>query len=237
MRSPEDLLNHSTTQQDQQYIPTHHHEAAGGEIVNNPGFTGIDYETVAGDSTMADAVYHHQSVQAYSNVADGQVMAASHENVTAEDVLEAAMEGYDTNNDKRPMEDIEGDEDPNKRIRTSEILFTASKKVNNEQWESMFERLKDYKTLNGDCLVPKRYTIDPKLGTWVETQVRYAFRFACHYWNSNQVRISSFLFPFFVCLLFTESPVQASPKGNRSDHWTRNRSTEQTIEHRAFAET
>ena len=133
---------------------------------------------------------------------------------------------------------IEGDEDPNKRIRTSEILFTASKKVNNEQWESMFERLKDYKTLNGDCLVPKRYTIDPKLGTWVETQVRYAFRFgACHYWKSNQVRISSFLFPFFVCLLFTESPVQASPKGNRSDHWTRNRSTEQTSEHRAFAET
>lgn len=44
------------------------------------------------------------------------------------------------------------------------------KKLNNEQWDAMFERLVEYKTEHGDCLVPKRYTADPKLGTWVETQ-------------------------------------------------------------------
>eukprot|EP00529_Nitzschia_sp_RCC80_P008070 CAMPEP_0113486452 /NCGR_PEP_ID=MMETSP0014_2-20120614/25004_1 /TAXON_ID=2857 /ORGANISM="Nitzschia sp." /LENGTH=1315 /DNA_ID=CAMNT_0000380125 /DNA_START=307 /DNA_END=4254 /DNA_ORIENTATION=+ /assembly_acc=CAM_ASM_000159 len=46
----------------------------------------------------------------------------------------------------------------------------SSKKVNNEQWEAMFEKLKAYKAQNGNCLVPKRYTTDPRLGTWVETQ-------------------------------------------------------------------
>jgi len=44
------------------------------------------------------------------------------------------------------------------------------KKANNEQWDSMFERLILYKKVYGDCLVPKRYAPDPKLGTWVETQ-------------------------------------------------------------------
>lgn len=44
------------------------------------------------------------------------------------------------------------------------------KKVTNEQWDIMFQRLISYKALHGDCLVPKRYAMDPKLGTWVETQ-------------------------------------------------------------------
>lgn len=39
-----------------------------------------------------------------------------------------------------------------------------------DQWDSMFLRLKDYKEKNGDCLVPKRCKEDPKLGTWVDTQ-------------------------------------------------------------------
>ena len=51
-------------------------------------------------------------------------------------------------------------------------MAAAAKKVNNEQWEAMFARLIHYKGLHGDCLVPKRYANDPKLGTWVETQVR-----------------------------------------------------------------
>jgi Helicase associated domain len=42
--------------------------------------------------------------------------------------------------------------------------------VYDEQWEVMFERLKQYKAVHGDCLVPKRYKDDTKLGTWVDTQ-------------------------------------------------------------------
>ena len=45
-----------------------------------------------------------------------------------------------------------------------------SKKVNNEQWDAMFKKLVEYKELHGDCLVPKRYARDPRLGTWVETR-------------------------------------------------------------------
>lgn len=39
-----------------------------------------------------------------------------------------------------------------------------------DQWDSMFQRLVDYKNQYGDCLVPKRFSADPKLGTWVDTQ-------------------------------------------------------------------
>ena len=39
-----------------------------------------------------------------------------------------------------------------------------------DQWDSMFLRLKEYKDRNGHCLVPKRCKEDQKLGTWVDTQ-------------------------------------------------------------------
>jgi hypothetical protein len=34
------------------------------------------------------------------------------------------------------------------------------------QWEAMYERLKEFKEVNGHCLVPKRCKEDPRLGTW-----------------------------------------------------------------------
>ena len=37
-------------------------------------------------------------------------------------------------------------------------------------WEEMFEALKKYKKIHGDTLVPRRYSNDPQLGTWVDTQ-------------------------------------------------------------------
>jgi hypothetical protein len=39
-----------------------------------------------------------------------------------------------------------------------------------DQWDQMFTRLQGYKKSYGDCLVPKRFQEDPKLGTWVDTQ-------------------------------------------------------------------
>ena len=35
---------------------------------------------------------------------------------------------------------------------------------------SMYDQLKAYKETYGDCLVPKRYKENPKLGTWIDTQ-------------------------------------------------------------------
>lgn len=43
------------------------------------------------------------------------------------------------------------------------FITTYTKKINNEQWDAMFARLVEYKTIHGDCLVPKRYASDPKL--------------------------------------------------------------------------
>lgn len=59
------------------------------------------------------------------------------------------------------------DEESNKRRRKS---APPQKKLNDDQWAEMFTRLIQYKEQHGDCLVPKRYQEDPKLGTWVETQ-------------------------------------------------------------------
>jgi hypothetical protein len=40
-----------------------------------------------------------------------------------------------------------------------------------DQWDNMVVQLKQYQEKNGNCLVPKRYKDNPKLGTWVDTQV------------------------------------------------------------------
>lgn len=46
----------------------------------------------------------------------------------------------------------------------------AAGRLNDQQWEEMYQRLVRYKEENGDCLVPRKYDRDPKLSTWVETQ-------------------------------------------------------------------
>ena len=179
MSSPEVLIHQPSPQEEQQYTPSHHHDAAGTSriVVIKMDYRRIDYEPVA-QSAMTDVVYHHhhvpvEAVQAYATAAGlVEAVTASAVAVTAEDVLAAAMEGYDNIHSKRPLEESTSDQDPNKRPRISQIPLTTTKKVNNEQWDIMFERLKAYKAQHGDCLVPKRYVADPKLGTWVETQVR-----------------------------------------------------------------
>ena len=37
-------------------------------------------------------------------------------------------------------------------------------------WNERFQQLKDYKERFGDCLVPRQYAANPKLGRWVSTQ-------------------------------------------------------------------
>jgi hypothetical protein len=37
-------------------------------------------------------------------------------------------------------------------------------------WEAQLTRLEAYKEVHGDCDVPKRWTEDPRLGTWVHDQ-------------------------------------------------------------------
>lgn len=44
------------------------------------------------------------------------------------------------------------------------------KRYYDKQWDAMFDRLQAFKQANGHCMVPKRYSADPRLGTWVHTQ-------------------------------------------------------------------
>lgn len=40
----------------------------------------------------------------------------------------------------------------------------------NSTWENMFAMLLDYKKEHGNCRVPQKYALQPKLGRWVEVQ-------------------------------------------------------------------
>jgi len=42
-------------------------------------------------------------------------------------------------------------------------------------WNERFQELKDYKERFGNCLVPTKYSTNPKLGKWVSTQ-RYQYK-------------------------------------------------------------
>ena len=46
----------------------------------------------------------------------------------------------------------------------------ATSRWSDNQWEEMYQRLVRYKESFGDCLVPRKFDMDPKLATWVETQ-------------------------------------------------------------------
>ena len=46
-------------------------------------------------------------------------------------------------------------------------MTRPSKKINKNEWMSMYNKLQAYKLKNGTCNVPKRYLSDPKLGHWV----------------------------------------------------------------------
>jgi len=46
----------------------------------------------------------------------------------------------------------------------------ARQRLNDLQWNEMYQRLEDYKEKYGDTLVPKRFEYDTRLATWVETQ-------------------------------------------------------------------
>lgn len=42
-----------------------------------------------------------------------------------------------------------------------------------KMWKMRYDELRRYKAAFGDCLVPQRFSVNPKLGTWVNTQRRH----------------------------------------------------------------
>jgi len=67
--------------------------------------------------------------------------------------------------------------DKNKSSMTDERLdalqsigFTWAKRKGQATWDAKFSQLLDYKSINGDCLIPTKYSKDLALGRWVSTQ-------------------------------------------------------------------
>lgn len=67
--------------------------------------------------------------------------------------------------------------DKNKSSMTEERLnalqsigFTWAKRKGQATWDAKFSQLLEYKSINGDCLIPTKYSKDLALGRWVSTQ-------------------------------------------------------------------
>jgi Helicase associated domain len=68
------------------------------------------------------------------------------------------------------------DDDNDRYSLVNPISSSSNRKQSHlvQQWNPMFEKLKEYKTIHGDCLVPSKYKCDDRtpLGTWVVYQRR-----------------------------------------------------------------
>eukprot|EP00339_Tiarina_fusa_P008798 CAMPEP_0117025770 /NCGR_PEP_ID=MMETSP0472-20121206/19007_1 /TAXON_ID=693140 ORGANISM="Tiarina fusus, Strain LIS" /NCGR_SAMPLE_ID=MMETSP0472 /ASSEMBLY_ACC=CAM_ASM_000603 /LENGTH=877 /DNA_ID=CAMNT_0004732585 /DNA_START=316 /DNA_END=2949 /DNA_ORIENTATION=- len=134
----------------------------------------ILYSTNQPSTGDSEGYHHHEGASAASPhrlpLPTGATPATSPTDIGGATMTETATDGK-----KRAASPSDGTEDSSaKRLRIDESQESAygfvPKKVNNEQWDTMFDLLVLYKQQHGDCLVPKRYAQDPKLGTWVETQ-------------------------------------------------------------------
>jgi hypothetical protein len=59
---------------------------------------------------------------------------------------------------------------PDRLAYLQSIGFAWAKRKGQATWDAKFEQLKQYKAINGDCLIPTKYSEDPALGRWVSTQ-------------------------------------------------------------------
>ena len=50
------------------------------------------------------------------------------------------------------------------------IGFVWAKRKGQATWDIKYEQLLQYKSHNGDCLIPTKYAQNPALGRWVSTQ-------------------------------------------------------------------
>lgn len=106
-------------------------------------------------------------------------LAGTSKKETASEAAEAATEdvkGDDESNfrlteDRRRRLEEAGFVWSARETEKSTVASRISRNSYDEQWDKMFEKLRGYKEKHGNCLVPKRCKEDPKLGTWVDTQV------------------------------------------------------------------
>lgn len=67
----------------------------------------------------------------------------------------------------------EGSESSKSVISGEGGTATGRFRFNNDRWHQMYAELLDYKKMYGDCMVPRSFQPNPKLGRWVNTQRAY----------------------------------------------------------------
>jgi Helicase associated domain len=55
-------------------------------------------------------------------------------------------------------------------LQLAAVSTPAVRGHDDDQWNTMYERLKEYQSIHGDCRVPAKYSLDPPLGRWVVNQ-------------------------------------------------------------------
>lgn len=185
-----DFYDSSTIQQDLELEPV---EDGGGDAFNdNCAPQGLNAEEYNGRSLIAG---HHPSEQtSYPKRSNLANPLANNTNDNASEQTVYPQQSYHVN----PLANNTNDgEIIGERMLTPGILMTfpfapslptaplpplQAKPLSSPQtqkdshtWEPMLQRLKSFKSKHHHTAVPKRYTDDPKLGTWVETN-RAQFR-------------------------------------------------------------
>ena len=92
--------------------------------------------------------------------------------VDASASLEAIVKSSSNNTEEENQQENEEDEDRQQQQDSSddESVVDGGKNKKTTKWAVMFQQLRKYRIINGNCKVPQKYAENKKLGRWVNFQ-------------------------------------------------------------------
>ncbi len=104
-------------------------------------------------------------------------------------------EGDHQNNDNsscNAASDFRSDNDSHSKsdVKDSVELDSYKRTKKEAKWHAMFERLKEYKAQTGDCMVPRGYSLNTRLASWVAEQ-RWDVQTPCSIQNHTNIAVRS----------------------------------------------
>merc|ERR1712174_159930 len=93
------------------------------------------------------------------------------------------------------------------------VMVSQEDAEKSDRWDENYENLKKFKNKHGDCLVPKDYKDDPRLGNWVANH-RVPFRKKM---NGKPSRLSNAQYDKLAMLGFKEVIKNQSEKSEKED--------------------
>ena len=161
---PNGVIDSSTTDGTDGFEPSHPRKRTHGGTPENVASPSQEFSSVASAALAAGIGIEGDEIGTSSQAESTEPASKRYRRDESELSLLDASASYDSGvgHDAvpSPQHDLHG------RVPSPALNGQQSKKVNNEQWDAMFKKLLEYKEVHGDCLVPKRYSSDPRLGTW-----------------------------------------------------------------------